>query len=124
ELQGRTDRVDRSNDKLAIIDYKTGTAPGKGKIINGEDIQLLSYASMIKDSDTIVYLKIDRSDTKTAAMIDAEDLKILKNKNIVRLQQIVKDIHNNKFLTAWGDSQTCDYCDSQGLCRKQFWENT
>ncbi|MDH5767030.1 MAG: PD-(D/E)XK nuclease family protein, partial [Gammaproteobacteria bacterium] len=37
QLQGRTDRVDRSNDKLAIIDYKTGTAPGKGKIINGED---------------------------------------------------------------------------------------
>lgn len=122
-LSGRIDRIDSSDEGFAIIDYKTGSPPSKNKVIKGEDIQLLSYASMINNSAAITYLKIDNGEVNATALIDNDTLTTLKDRNLERLTETINDLHQQHPLSAWGDSQACDYCDSQGLCRKQIWDN-
>ncbi|MCW9056417.1 MAG: PD-(D/E)XK nuclease family protein [Gammaproteobacteria bacterium] len=122
-LKGRLDRVDKENNNYSIIDYKTGSPPSNPQIISGEDIQLLSYASLIENTRSILYLKLDQGEAKSSAMLDGELLDELESKNKQRIINIVKDINKGSALNAWGDTQTCERCDSKGICRKQVWEN-
>ena len=51
EVHGRLDRVDKSADGYAIIDYKTGLTPTKKSIVAGEQVQLPMYA-LLNESNT------------------------------------------------------------------------
>ena len=123
-LKGRLDRIDKQNADHSIIDYKTGTPPTTTQVNSGEDIQLLSYASLIKNTRSILYLKLDQGEVKSSTMFDGDLLGELAAKNKQRIIKMIKDIHEGAVLNAWGDIKTCERCDSQGLCRKQIWENT
>ena len=123
-LKGRLDRVDKQSTDYSIIDYKTGTPPSATQVNSGEDIQLLSYASLIENTKSILYLKLDQGEAKSSAMIDGELLDELETNNKQRIIKMIKDINEGARLNAWGDIKTCERCDSQGLCRKQIWENT
>ena len=80
-LKGRLDRVDKQHADHSIIDYKTGTPPSAAQITSGEDIQLLSYTSLISNTSAILYLKLDQGEVKPSAMIDGDLLNELKTKN-------------------------------------------
>jgi hypothetical protein len=41
-----------------------------------------------------------------------------------RLQQLVEQMRSGQSLPAWGDAQTCKYCDMVLLCRKPVWQDT
>jgi ATP-dependent helicase/nuclease subunit B len=43
-ISARVDRLEKLNDSLRIVDYKTGTAPSKSDVVNGRRLQLLVEA--------------------------------------------------------------------------------
>ena len=123
-LVGRLDRVDRNANQLSIIDYKTGATAKQQDIDLAENIQLTSYATLLDNVQDTIYLKLDKGEVKQAGQVDAEQLETLKKDTLQRLASSVSDIKSSTVLTAWGDSQACNYCDMGGLCRKQAWESS
>jgi len=135
QLNGRLDRVDTAtantpdmNKPLpAIIDYKTGSAPRQEQVETGEAVQLPFYALLYEQPlQRVEYLQLGkingRAQVKTAATLEGDALARLRDSHAERLQQLFEALHNNQPLPAWGDYQTCNYCDMGGLCRRQIWE--
>ncbi|HEY9050899.1 MAG TPA: PD-(D/E)XK nuclease family protein, partial [Gammaproteobacteria bacterium] len=123
KLKGRLDRIDKQQNNLSIIDYKTGAVASKAKVHSGEDVQLISYAALKPDVSEVSYLKLDKGEVKAGPVLQDDQLQDLKQQNMHRLQTVIEQLHQQHPLPAWGDTQTCNQCDMQGLCRKQFWEN-
>ncbi len=48
-LSGRADRFDMTDTGLRIVDYKTGTAPGKDEVLSGLNPQLPLEAAMVME---------------------------------------------------------------------------
>ncbi len=124
-IHGRLDRVDQQpgTKHYSIIDYKTGKAPTQKDIDTGEDIQLISYASLLKPVSRVEYLSLDNGRVKTESFLEDEKLDNLKTQGQKRLTDLVEAMHQGTPLPAWGDQKTCQYCTMQGLCRKQIWES-
>jgi len=122
KLTGRLDRIDRKDEGVSIIDYKTGNTPRQSDIDLGENIQLTSYAALMEDVCNVIYLKLDKGETKATGVLDMDVLNNLKTDVLQRLKVVISEIQSAHPLPSWGDSQTCSYCDMSGLCRKQMWE--
>jgi len=136
-LSGRLDRIDATTiedphhgKKLqAIIDYKTGISPRQEEIENGEAVQLPFYALLHEQPlQRVEYLQLgkinNRYQARTAAFLEGDELAVLRDRHAERLQLVFKALRNNQALPAWGDDKTCAYCDLDGLCRRQTWEQT
>ena len=121
-IKGRLDRVDKQNDQLSIIDYKTGASAKQDKINAGEDVQLVSYAAMLPGVNQVAYLELNKDKVKLAAHLEDEQLTDLKNQSQDRLLEMIEQMNQATPLRAWGDEKTCQYCEMQGLCRKQVWK--
>jgi len=121
-LVGRLDRIDKHNGEFSIIDYKTGASPRQQDIDNAENIQLTSYASLMEDVCNVIYLKLDKGEVKQTGVVEGETLQEIKTDTLQRLQTVISQIKSSTPLPAWGDTQTCNYCEMSGLCRKQMWE--
>ena len=122
KLVGRLDRIDKQNSEYSIIDYKTGNSPKQSDIDLAENIQLTSYAALMEDVCNVIYLKLDKGETKQSGILEGEDLSNLKVDVLKRLETVISEIRSSEPLPSWGDSQACGYCDMSGLCRKQMWE--
>jgi len=122
KLVGRLDRIDKRGGEFSIIDYKTGNTARQSDIDLAENIQLTSYAALMEDVFNVVYLKLDKGETKQAGILEGEALNDLKTDVLKRLETVISDIRSSKPLPSWGDSKACAYCDMSGLCRKQMWE--
>jgi ATP-dependent helicase/nuclease subunit B len=48
-ISGRIDRIDQGTDGLSVFDFKSGTPPGRDRVLNGEDPQLIVSARMALD---------------------------------------------------------------------------
>jgi len=120
-LKGRLDRIDSNASGNAIIDYKTGGIPKQADVDSGEDVQLTSYA-LLTDSlpARVEYLQVDQT-VKSGAMLEGEALAGLAAEVKARLNNLLEAIDNGSTLPAWGDAKTCQYCEMDGLCRKQAW---
>ena len=122
KLVGRLDRIDKRDDSYSIIDYKTGS-PAKQKDIDlAENIQLTSYAALMEDVCNVIYLKLDKGETKQTGTLEGDALSSLKSDVLARLETVISEIRTSNPLPSWGDTQACGYCDMSGLCRKQMWE--
>ncbi len=121
-LKGRLDRIDMQDNRLSIIDYKTGTSPKQKNINNGEDVQLVTYANMMNEASEVAYMELNKEKTKITSHLNDDSLHELKELSKQRLIEISDEINNGKNLPAWGDKKTCEYCDMDILCRKQTWE--
>jgi len=124
KLVGRLDRVDKQGNEFSIIDYKTGNTARQSDIDLAENIQLTSYAVLMEDVCNVVYLKLDKGETKQSGVLEGDNLAELKTDVLKRLETVIADIKSSKPLPSWGDSKACGYCDMSGLCRKQMWEAT
>ena len=125
-LYGRLDRIDahiEQDNHHCIIDYKTGSSARQADVDCGEDVQLVSYALLAGDTNSVMYLALDESDgsVRTRARLQGEELRMLTHDIRERLQTVVRMEHDGKPLPAWGDEKTCSYCDFAGLCRKKVW---
>jgi ATP-dependent helicase/nuclease subunit B len=124
-LKGRLDRLDQAidNNSYAIIDYKTGYTPKPSDVDSGEAVQLPFYALLLGEHvQRVEYLLVDK-EVKSKAMLEGEWLDELREQQQQRLTDIVEALHNGHELPAWGDEKTCDYCDMQGLCRRDAWQD-
>lgn len=128
-LVGRLDRVDRQRGldpgehgsgtpRLAIIDYKTGSAPGQAEVDSGEAVQLPSYALSQSGGqvEQVEYLLLDKQ-VKSGAILEGAQLAELSHAVAERLEHVLQDIAEGAALPAWGDEKTCGYCRMQGVCR-------
>jgi ATP-dependent helicase/nuclease subunit B len=121
-LRGRLDRIDSGSAGSAIIDYKTGSMPKQSEVDNGEDVQLASYALLAEPRPARVeYLQVDGG-VRSRACLEGADLEQLAVAVQERLATLLADMEAGAALPAWGDTDTCRYCDMDGLCRKQAWQ--
>jgi len=121
-LLGRLDRVDTQNNKFSIIDYKTGASARQQDIDTGENIQLTSYACLMEDVCNVIYLKLDKGEARQSGILEGDTLDTLKHDIQQRLQTVIKEIRSSTPLPSWGSTEACNFCEMDGLCRKQMWE--
>ncbi len=124
-LKGRIDRMDRGPDGRAIIDYKTGSVPGAEDVEQGEAVQLPFYAMLAGEGIAQVeYVALDQHTGVTArATLSGTELAALRDANAERLRTLYDEIAAGRSLPAWGDSQTCRWCDMAGVCRRDLCED-
>ena len=137
-IKGQLDRIDRSDNGLKIVDYKTGRTPSKDDVASGEAVQLPFYAmlaqsmlaqstaaqSMLEDSlqvRRVEYLSLDTNRFGPNVFCEGDELNRLQYSVARRLADIMQALHEGHGLPAWGDSQTCKQCVMSGLCRKGMW---
>ena len=120
-LRGRLDRIDSGTGGTAIIDYKTGSMPQQAEVDSGEDVQLASYALLADPPPVRVeYLQVD-GEVRSRARLEGTQLEQLASAVGDRLAGLLAEMEAGATLPAWGDADTCRYCDMDGLCRKQAW---
>jgi len=120
-LRGRLDRVDSGPGGTAIVDYKTGSLPKQAEIDSGEDVQLTSYVLLADPPPARVeYLQVD-GEVRPRACLEGAELGQLAAAVGERLAGVLADMQAGAPLPAWGDADTCRYCEMDGLCRKQAW---
>jgi ATP-dependent helicase/nuclease subunit B len=120
-LHGRLDRIDSGPGGTAIIDYKTGGMPKQADVDSGEDVQLASYALLTEPKPARVeYLQVD-GEVRPRACLEGNDLEQLATAVRDRLADVLSDMQTGTPLPAWGDADTCRYCEMDGLCRRQAW---
>jgi len=126
KLSGRLDRIDKNNEGLGIIDYKTGAISSNKDVESGEQVQLPFYHALLDDDQNHVnqveYLEVKSDKVQTKATLNGEQLETIANKSTIRLKEIFGQLHTYQGLPAWGDDKTCQRCNMQGICRKQMWE--
>lgn len=129
-LKGRLDRIDiNQKQQLAIIDYKTGNIPKEDEVLQGEYVQLPFYALLDTDNtariDEVAYLQLNEAKKiRVKVSLEKEELDSLKQAIALRLQDIIKMLKAGHALPAWGDIDTCRYCDMDKLCRRQAWQDS
>jgi ATP-dependent helicase/nuclease subunit B len=137
-ISGRIDRIDTGDQRLSVIDYKTGAIPAADEVLSGEAVQLPFYllllmtesvddtiSSLLQQDCNIQAMYVDVGDVnkvQSRATMENTALNQLVHGNRKRLLEITEQISNGKPLPAWGDNNTCNYCPMDGLCRKQTWE--
>ena len=122
-LFGRLDRVDSGNGQLAIIDYKTGKAPSKKKLHNGESVQLPFYAMLCEQQvSSTSALEIGDGAVSERARLEDEELEQLVKDHTQRIRELFTDLAAGTNAPAWADSSTCHYCQHSGICRRELWE--
>jgi ATP-dependent helicase/nuclease subunit B len=138
-IRGRIDRIDESQDQLSVIDYKTGQIPSTGDVMSGETVQLPFYlmlllhqpqselAGRIEQKNlgvTAQYVDLGDAAKVTARLsVTNDDLRPLAEQNQQRLVEVMQQLRKGQALPAWGDTKTCEYCEMDGLCRKECWAN-
>ena len=123
-LQGRVDRIDSNPTGKAILDYKTGGAPKQEEVDSGEEVQLPSYALLTEILPARVeYLYVDGK-VRGGACLEGQELLTLAGAVRARLVEVLDAIEAGSPLPAWGDIQSCRYCEMDGLCRQQAWLDT
>lgn len=122
-ITGRIDRLDRGLEGCCIIDYKTGVVPARDLVIHGEKIQLPFYALLLEEENIAQALFLSLQDGAVAEKIvlDGETLAMLRAATRERLILLKRRLDEAAPLPAWGDAETCDICDMEGLCRREMW---
>lgn len=126
ELTGRLDRLDKNETGLSIIDYKTGKSSTLSEIQQGEAVQLPFYALLAQSElqqpvSQVSYLNLNKN-VKFGAQLSDDALYTISHEIGERLSKLIDEMSDGKALTAWGNEDTCQYCNINRLCRKQAWD--
>lgn len=127
-LTGQLDRIDRCNNQLGILDYKTGQIPKQQDVLQGEAVQLPIYAllanSVQQPVREVAYLELgNNAQVGVPYTLADADLQALSEAIAERLGHITQQLRQGAGLPAWGDSNTCSHCDMKLLCRRQAWDH-
>jgi RecB family exonuclease len=115
---GIIDRIDRKNDEIFVLDYKSGKTSNANRIKNIEeltDFQMSIYYSILKDKYSnikLAFLKFFEHET-------TEEFKELDAKN----EQLQIHINNLKNTTSFiankcEDKKQCIYCEFRLMCER------
>lgn len=134
KVYGRLDRIDKSQDGYAIVDYKTGVAATRKSVLAGEQVQLPMYA-LLNDAaasknssdmatSRVEFVSISKDNSvKSTAIIKQDELDDLKNKHLSRLQTFFESLQHDTTFTALASDDICETCDAAGVCRKSAWNS-
>lgn len=123
-VKGRVDRIDQSSHYQAILDYKTGATPRIEAVHEGEAVQLPSYALLSEaDVSRVEYVQFDKNKIHVNVSLEDDALHQLVNSVQQRLLQLVDAIGQGQPLPAWGDPGICRYCEFDGICRRDSWQD-
>lgn len=120
-LRGRLDRIEHGPEGTRIIDYKTGGTASRAQVLDGEDVQIASYAILAPEARRIEYLKIDHRTVASSAVVRDEELDALREGVAARLREVYGRLRRGAGAIANGDDGHCRYCDMGGLCRRAAW---
>ena len=125
KIKARLDRVDRSGGAAAVVDYKTGEAADQLAVETGEDVQLTTYAAMLDSVQRAEFLLLGKdNNVKTGAYLEGDALTAMVEATMGRLKDMTSAIEGGAALPAWGDEQTCKYCEMDVVCRRQAWKES
>lgn len=124
KIGGRIDRLDHGNAGVALVDYKTGTTPTPQDVQQGEAVQLPSYALAVENVTQLDYLKIARDSIRPATCADRDTLDRLLPALQQRLIALDSSLQQQARLPARGDDTTCQWCEFDGVCRRDMWQQT
>ena len=79
---------------------------------------------MLSDVKEVAYFELNKDKTRITSSLKEEHLNELKQLSQNRLLDVVSQMKQGASLNAWGDEKTCEYCDMEGLCRKQAWSTS
>ena len=123
---GRVDRIDENvtlgASKRLLIDYKTQGKSRLKEMISSceESAQLLSYLSLQTENKTeAMYLSLDKRSLDTVAL-ETDSMSDAVEKHVIRLSSVFGKLESGHRLPANGTPSTCQYCDVQGACRKNY----
>ncbi len=120
-LKGTIDRIERDAEEgVALLDYKTGRAPSRAAMLNGEDVQLVTYALLLDGVARLEYLHLDSRRPQDSGLLDPVEIDEIGDAVADRLRRLHAGIRNGASLPAW-QGPRCDYCDMQGVCRQPLW---
>ena len=123
-LKGRIDRVDRHADALAVTDYKSGSPPSRDAVLQGEAVQLPSYALLLDGRvERLEYLQFGNAAVTPGVCASGEELECLLENVAQRLTQIDRELQQETGLPAWGDDRVCAWCEFSGVCRRDSWQD-
>lgn len=128
-LEGRLDRIDERGDgtgkAYAVIDYKTRSPTDLRRNAGepGEDVQLPVYVLLLADDvHEAGYLSVDNGQ---ALMVSLDEEALGETgEAMTRLQNIFSRLRAGAPLPAQGIDSACQWCELQGLCRKQYWHDS
>ena len=128
KLRGQLDRIDSDQDQLGVLDYKTGHFPRQSEVLEGEAVQLPLYALLAASTQQpvreVAYVDLsDKQKVKVPYTLADDDLHELSQGVANRLTQITQQIEQGYGLPAWGDTNSCRYCEMKLLCRRQAWDD-
>ena len=105
-----------------VIDYKTQGKSRLKEMISSceESAQLLSYLSLQTENKTeAMYLSLDKRSLDTVAL-ETDSMSDAVEKHVIRLSSVFGKLESGHRLPANGTPSTCQYCDVQGACRKNY----
>ncbi len=119
-LRGRIDRLDERGEEKLVLDYKTQSdVVLRNKLKEpGEDVQLACYAYAHEAADA-AFVSIENGKVKLVA--PKEDVPLLAQLNVERLEQVMGALRNGAGLPANGVAVACVHCEVRGVCRKGEW---
>jgi len=119
-LKGRIDRLDTRGEEKLVLDYKTQSDTVlRNKLKEpGEDVQLACYAYAHEAADA-GFVSIENGKVKLVA--PKEDVPLLAQLNVERLERVMANIRGGAGLPANGVDAVCGYCEMRGICRKGEW---
>jgi ATP-dependent helicase/nuclease subunit B len=120
-LKGRLDRIDRSGDALAVLDYKTRDLKIlKDKAADPEDVQLAVYTALMGEAVSEAgYVALDGKKLALATVDDPADH---ARAQMLRLRSLFEHMGEGTPLVANGVGPVCSWCDARGVCRKDHHE--
>ena len=130
QLKGRLDRVDlnveANEKKLGILDYKTGALAKEQEVMSGESIQLPFYVLLARqalqqETSRVEYVSVDGEKVQSKTILEGDTLQSLAQQVGQRLVEVVGEIQDGVALMAWGDRESCRWCQMSGVCRKEAW---
>ena len=134
-LTAKADRIDEHVDgSLVIIDYKTGTVPGKAAVERGEKPQLLLEALILRDAgfdrvspgecEEVAYWQIGGGDPpgKVTTIQDVPELVEATDRQLKRLIETFED-ENTPYLCVPDPRFRPDFDDYAHLARIREWSS-
>ncbi len=129
KISGKIDRIAIIDNKVQIIDYKTGEPPSKKQVLSGKNPQLIIYALGLSKTLTssqnigkIIYWKLKINDNKPKSILDKpEEINIILDICQNELHKIFDFYMSDKNYFFATNNIENDYF--QNLSRIQEWKN-
>lgn len=126
-LRGRIDRLDRGTGGGVVLDYKTGAKISRDALLDGEKVQLTSYALLRDDIDRVEYWWLTpdaRGGALDATALEGAELGGVRARVGARLSELYGRLRAGAELPAHGDAATCGKCAAAGVCRRAVWADS